>query len=502
MQEPPPTSLVFSLPPDAREAFENAVFNSTEARAGRASGGTCRRVWLDTSGEALRRAELSLSLRMDGRRRSLRPLRWPDERISGWREIPCQDAVAGCDALPPAFLIRAGEAFKARDLAPTFDRALAWRERSFRQGNTTISARIEHGDVGAGARRLPLCHVVLQARTGGLDDLFSFARSLRARSRLRPDFTGSALKGFLIADGVWGRSGIKWPIRIDARMNAGEACEEILWGGLRQLSLELAAFGQGADSDAIHQTRVALRRLRASLALFQPFLRDPEFERLRAELRSLFTALGEARDLDVMLERLASGAPGAPTFEPVSLADIERRRDAAQRAARDELASTRCDDLLFDLAQFARAGAWRRCRDADQARLRGLAVGDFAARRTRRRRDDLSDLVERFDDLDSDGLHDLRKRTKTLRYFSEFLEPLATREKARERFQQGVRALSELQETLGKVHDIDALETFVEAGEQLNVPAAATAERRARLVRKGRRQAKKAAKAKPFLKRD
>jgi CHAD domain-containing protein len=60
----------------------------------------------------------------------------------------------------------------------------------------------------------------------------------------------------------------------------------------------------GADPESLHQLRVATRRLRAFLRAGRPLL-DPEWaDALRAELGWLGSALGPARDLDVLVDHL------------------------------------------------------------------------------------------------------------------------------------------------------------------------------------------------------
>ena len=60
----------------------------------------------------------------------------------------------------------------------------------------------------------------------------------------------------------------------------------------------------GEDPEELHQLRVATRRLRAILRAARDLL-DPEWsEPLRAELSWLGSALGPARDFDVLMERL------------------------------------------------------------------------------------------------------------------------------------------------------------------------------------------------------
>ncbi|MGO7092975.1 CHAD domain-containing protein, partial [Rhizobium leguminosarum] len=53
--------------------------------------------------------------------------------------------------------------------------------------------------------------------------------------------------------------------------------------------------------EALHQARVALRRLRSAFSLFKPLLMGDEPKRIQEELRWLAGVLGEARNLDVLL---------------------------------------------------------------------------------------------------------------------------------------------------------------------------------------------------------
>ena len=55
------------------------------------------------------------------------------------------------------------------------------------------------------------------------------------------------------------------------------------------------------DAAALHQTRVAMRRLRSAFTLFRPALHGAEYQRLRNELRWFTAQLGDARNLDVYL---------------------------------------------------------------------------------------------------------------------------------------------------------------------------------------------------------
>jgi len=63
---------------------------------------------------------------------------------------------------------------------------------------------------------------------------------------------------------------------------------------------------QGDDPDAVHDLRVATRRLRALLSVVESFAPDRDVRRLTNTVKGMGDALGEARDVDVMIEYLHS----------------------------------------------------------------------------------------------------------------------------------------------------------------------------------------------------
>jgi CHAD domain-containing protein len=58
----------------------------------------------------------------------------------------------------------------------------------------------------------------------------------------------------------------------------------------------------GQDIEALHDMRVATRRLRASLSVFQPAFPARPFDKFERKIAYLTDALGDARDTDVFLE--------------------------------------------------------------------------------------------------------------------------------------------------------------------------------------------------------
>ncbi|MGA7074894.1 CHAD domain-containing protein, partial [Bradyrhizobium sp.] len=79
---------------------------------------------------------------------------------------------------------------------------------------------------------------------------------------------------------------------------------------LHQLTAQHEGTAAG-EAAALHAMRVAMARLRTTIALFSPMIEGDEQLRLAAELKWLNAHLGIVRDLDVALERLVKIKPRA-----------------------------------------------------------------------------------------------------------------------------------------------------------------------------------------------
>src|SRR4051794_11078854 len=64
--------------------------------------------------------------------------------------------------------------------------------------------------------------------------------------------------------------------------------------------------------EAVHDMRVAGRRLRSTLVTFEPLIEPSPAQRIRRDLRWLGRLLGAARDAEVRRERLTSAVAAEP----------------------------------------------------------------------------------------------------------------------------------------------------------------------------------------------
>jgi CHAD domain-containing protein len=89
--------------------------------------------------------------------------------------------------------------------------------------------------------------------------------------------------------------------------------------------------------EAVHDMRVATRRLRAAMEVFEPCFPRKRHRRALRRVRALADALGERRDRDVAIEFLeALGGQVSETDREALSVELERMR-AGQRQANEDL---------------------------------------------------------------------------------------------------------------------------------------------------------------------
>jgi CHAD domain-containing protein len=194
---------------------------------------------------------------------------------------------------------------------------------------------------------------------------------------------------------------------------------------LRRETAQLVASKPRVESaptpDEIHQLRVAARRLRVALRLFGRMLPSADTARFQADLRWFASSLGDVRDLDVYTENFKAYARTLPAEQRADLRGYElylrRERAAARQRAAAAAASPRSAALIADLERFAAAGPspgslrrWgsRSVRDGVRQSMRRSVA------RVRRLGAALTPRAQ------PDELHELRIKTKRLRYELEF----------------------------------------------------------------------------------
>ncbi len=213
----------------------------------------------------------------------------------------------------------------------------------------------------------------------------------------------------------------------------------------------------GDDTEAVHQARVATRRLRSDLKTFHKVV-DPAWDgALRDELKWLGSLLGTVRDDDVLLERLEHRLTELPAGDlDAGKRLLESLRDHRARARTELLVAMRSERYLTLLDQlFAAARVIPSSGDGTDL---DLELGDLVRKPWKKLRNAVRNLG---DDPPDEALHAVRIRAKRCRYAAEAVAPAVGKDAKR-----FAAAVEGVQEILGEHQDA------VVAGQWLRTHAA------------------------------
>jgi CHAD domain-containing protein len=249
---------------------------------------------------------------------------------------------------------------------------------------------------------------------------------------------------------------------VDARTPAGEAATLTLLSKAAPLFDAESAVLEATDPDAVHDMRVASRRLREAMSLFSPVMRKKPLARQLDTVRRITRALGPVRDSDVLIDSFRKMARACEDEgERRAIAYLIGRRQGERVA---ELRRMRRRLARLDLA------AWRTgfVAFAEEPRSSGAAAEPLVLLGSGVLEDRLARTYAHIPAaLEADAAeeqHAMRVACKHLRYAIETLAPCFD-----DSFSHVHRTLVTLQDILGDMHDIDVWSAYVaavrEAGE-------------------------------------
>jgi CHAD domain-containing protein len=225
---------------------------------------------------------------------------------------------------------------------------------------------------------------------------------------------------------------------------------------LGQLAGTLDFDEQDDPIEALHDLRVASRRLRAFVKVFEPLLEPSIAAHVGKPLRRVTKAAGELRDIDVQMH-LIDARMSAQTTDATRAAlellleRLHGRRDAVKAHAKRRLRKVRQSDLNVGVAAAL-----------------GEVVARLPASSSEAARLAWTLLEPILDDMDAhdraagpasppDKLHELRISIKKLRYALELVGPLLGEEQ-----RELVKKAESLQELLGTYHDLNVIAGLME----------------------------------------
>ncbi|MBK5187386.1 MAG: CHAD domain-containing protein [Gemmatimonadaceae bacterium] len=198
--------------------------------------------------------------------------------------------------------------------------------------------------------------------------------------------------------------------------------------------------------DALHDFRVAVRRLRSWLRTSRPTLRGAISRRQRSDLGEIFDETGTARDAAVHLEWMRRQHRTLKTRERMGHAWLKKRLQAEhERGRRAALSAARSFDAITPKL-FRRLRSYRSfVRPQEPPPRLGTVIGERILRESEALQ---SSLAAINDAADVDSAHRARIAAKRLRYVAEHASALVSGG------DDIIAELVRLQDTLGDLHDV------------------------------------------------
>ena len=402
-----------------------------------------RALYFDTSDRALAAAGLSLRIRQSGPHRT-QTIKSSGQSAAGlferseW-ETPVNTDVPVVDAASPVHDLL-GKAVE--DLMPIFEVEVTRRIWDVQEGDTNFEVVLDRGTISAGDRHTSICEMEMELKSGQPQALFNLARKLDGAAPVRLGVLTKSERGDLLTQALRGvvKAG---PVPLHKKMTAAAAFQVIVQTCIKQFRLNEDLLLASRLPEPLHQSRVALRRLRSAFSIFGPLLGADAGRALRDGLRDLAGALGQARDIDVLLQRAHPGV----------LRDrLQTEREAAYDRVEEVLDSGTTRALMLDLVEWVHSGFLPTGPDTEEAGC--LPVRTFAVRALSRFRRRVKDGGRDLRELEDEARHEVRKDAKKLRYAAEFFALLFDKKGETAKQQSFILALEAVQDKLGALNDL------------------------------------------------
>jgi triphosphatase len=315
----------------------------------------------------------------------------------------------------------------------------------------SVEAAEPHG------RRASFGELELELRDGSVAALQELGRELGKREGLNPSRRTKFERARELLGLAGFRYGAKPPVP-SGEQPLGEAARAVIGAWWITARAHVKGVRVGLDSEHVHKMRVAMRRMRTALRVFEDAFDSGLAETLRDEVRRVGRLLGEVRDLDVQRLAVDGWRKRYPEVDGSAWRDIDdrlqRRRHRARAAVLAELASPSWP-ALDEAAQACIASHAAAGRDT-----LAVAAPSLLMRRVERCERALARLR---DEGTAERAHGLRIEVKNLRYTLEFVGAALD-----EDFADIADALAQLQDELGELQD--AVQTARLAAELWEMP--------------------------------
>jgi inorganic triphosphatase YgiF len=341
-------------------------------------------------------------------------------------------------------------------LKPVFETRIERTAYHLNGNDNDIVMAVDEGQIVATDSSCPVSEIELELKHGNPAELFKIARAISDIVPAQLDVKSKSERGYDLIEKTPVAAEKACNPELSAGMSTGRAFTMIGRACLRQLVANEPATIR-RDAEALHQMRVALRRLRATISLFSDVVSDDRIDTIKTELRWLAREFGPARDLDTLLIEVLKPLRKQHANEPglVSISKMfARERLKGYRRAQEAVQSARFRTLVLDTAEWVEAGPWCMSEDPLMRARREMPIEMHAAEQLSRRRKRIRRRGAKIGDLSPEQLHRLRIQVKKARYAAEFFSSVYQGKKATKRCEKVLSSLMQLQNCLGGFNDI------------------------------------------------
>ena len=314
----------------------------------------------------------------------------------------------------------------------------------------------DEGQIVAPGSSCPVSEIELELKQGHPIELFKIARAISGIVPARLDVKSKSERGYELVETAAVVAEKARDPDLSAEMNAGRAFTLICRACLRHLVVNEPATIR-RNGEALHQMRIAVRKLRAAISFFSGVVSDDRVGTIKTELRWFAQELAPARDLDAFLIEALNPLRKQHKNEPglVSISKMfARRRLQGYRRAQDAVQSARFRALVLDTAEWVEAGPWSMSEDPAMQGCREMPIKIYAAEQLSLRRKKIRRRGAKIGRLSPEQLHGLRIQVKKARYAVEFFSSVYDGKKSAKRCKKVVSSLRQLQNCLGGLNDI------------------------------------------------
>ncbi len=427
---------------------------------------TLKATYFDTPANALRKKGIILRIRKSGDAVPVLGMKAPGAASDG--PFHRREVEVNSPSVKPnlALFGKTTEKFLTRimgdqPLAAKFKMEFKRQSGLVTSGSSVIEIAVDQGHISCGKLRVRLAEVELELVSGNKADLFDLAMTLAKDFSLRLDFVSKAEKGFRALLQEKPAPFKAEPIKSKSMATLDDAVTAIISNTLAHFVANWACLRETDDPESIHQMRIALRRMRCGLSIFQRALPDAAFAALREDAARLASAFGPVRNADAFRTSMLQGplaSSDCPENRDAFRTIMEKRRAAAYTLARSEIDSLDATMFVLKAQSFLARRDLSKARadtepEKSQAHMRKFskAVLDGLRARVIKRGKVAADSDE--------ARHKLRIALKNLRYGMVFFADLRGSRKRRQSYK---KKMSALQDLLGVRNDIVGARTYLE----------------------------------------